>query len=82
MRRALLVVALVAAAPALAQDRIPVEQRPGFSPAGQWCRDNGRHFDQGEATCLRTPQGGRVAECRMEINMMSWRITERPCAIP
>ena len=51
----------------------------GHNPAECYCRAQGRIFAQGESICLRTADGGRMAECRMETNVMSWGITERRC---
>jgi hypothetical protein len=79
MRRVVFLIFALATAPAFAQERRPVEQTPGFNPAGYYCRSEGRYFDRGETACLRTPDGGRVAECRMETNVMSWNITDRSC---
>ena len=36
-------------------------------------------FAYGESVCLRTPQGPRLAQCQMELNVTSWTFTERPC---
>lgn len=54
-------------------------QAPGHDPLDCYCLAQGRRFAPGELICLRTPQGGRMAECRMEINVMSWGMTERAC---
>jgi hypothetical protein len=56
---------------------LPVQA--GHNPAECYCRAQGRLFAQGESVCLRTAEGGRMAECRMETNVMSWGITERRC---
>jgi hypothetical protein len=36
-------------------------------------------FAPGEKVCLKTAEGARLAQCRMEINVMSWSVTETPC---
>lgn len=49
------------------------------SHANCFCRAQGRMFAYGESTCLRTPEGSRLAQCLMELNVTSWTITEHPC---
>ena len=44
-----------------------------------FCRAQGRLFAYGESACLRTPEGPRMAECRMETNVTSWTVTAKPC---
>jgi hypothetical protein len=44
-----------------------------------FCRAQGRMFAYGESVCLRTPEGPRLAQCLMELNVTSWTFTERPC---
>ena len=80
MRRAALAF-LVLATPALAHEPAPVQhaQAPGHNPLDCYCRAQGRIFAPGESICLRTAEGGRMAECQMVTNVMSWGITERPC---
>ena len=36
-------------------------------------------FAPGEKVCLRTAEGPKLAQCRMEINVMSWSITDTAC---
>ena len=36
-------------------------------------------FAEGEKVCLRTAEGPRLAQCQMEVNVMSWSVTETPC---
>ncbi len=43
------------------------------------CRAEGRIFQLGETTCLRTPQGSRMARCIMVINNPSWDAGTTPC---
>jgi hypothetical protein len=43
------------------------------------CRADGRVFQLGEMTCLRTPQGSRMARCVMVINNPSWDAGAAPC---
>ena len=80
MRRAALAI-LVLAAPALAHEPTPVRsgQPADHNPLDCYCRAQGRIFAPGESICLKTAAGGRVAECRMVTNVMSWGITDRAC---
>jgi hypothetical protein len=84
MHRVLLMILALGPGVALGQERPPVQQsqRPALNPAGYVCRAQGRYFDRGETACVPTPEGGRVAECGMAINMMSWSISDRPCQEP
>jgi hypothetical protein len=43
------------------------------------CRAQGRMFEQGQAVCLSTPNGMRVATCGMVLNNSSWEISQTPC---
>lgn len=54
-------------------------QMLGGSHANCFCRAQGQMFAYGESACLRTPEGPRLAQCQMELNVTSWTITERPC---
>jgi hypothetical protein len=79
MRKATLAVLLLWS-PAWAHD--PPVQQAGASnhnPAECYCRAQGRLFAPGESVCLKTAEGGRLAECRMVTNVMSWGITDRAC---
>ncbi|MXQ10375.1 hypothetical protein [Microvirga makkahensis] len=51
----------------------------GHDPLDCYCRAQGRIFAPGETICLKTSEGPRLAQCRMEINVMSWSITASPC---
>lgn len=44
------------------------------------CRAQGRSFDQGQAVCLATPNGLRVATCGMVLNNSAWEFSQTPCA--
>lgn len=81
MRSLVVLLGLIAAAPALAQDepRLHHAQAPAHNPLDCYCRAQGRMFAPGEKVCLKTAQGGRMAQCGMELNVMSWSITETPC---
>ncbi len=80
MRRALLCLSLVLSAPVLAhQPARQAAQSTAHNPLDCWCLAKGRKFAPGETICLRTAEGGRMAECRMEVNVMSWTVTERSC---
>jgi hypothetical protein len=43
------------------------------------CRAQGRMFEQGQAVCLATPNGLRVATCGMVLNNSAWEFTQTPC---
>jgi hypothetical protein len=59
--------------------RLHHAQAPHHNPLDCYCRAQGRMFAPGERVCLRTAEGPKLAECRMEINVMSWSITAAPC---
>ena len=72
---------LMLAVPAGAHER-PVSQTvqaQAHNPLECYCRAQGRMFAPGEKVCLRTAEGPRLAQCQMEINVMSWSITDAPC---
>ena len=82
MRSVVVVLGLMVLAPAAAHER-PVApqavQAPGHNPLECYCRAQGKMFAPGEKVCLRTAEGPKLAQCMMEINVMSWSITETPC---
>jgi hypothetical protein len=43
------------------------------------CRAQGRIFEQGQAVCLATPNGPRIATCGMVLNNSSWEFSQSPC---
>ena len=43
------------------------------------CRAQGRSFEQGQAICLATPNGPRIATCGMVLNNSSWELSQSPC---
>jgi hypothetical protein len=43
------------------------------------CRAQGRIFEQGQAVCLSTPNGPRIATCGMVLNNSSWEFSQAPC---
>jgi len=43
------------------------------------CRAQGRNFEQGQAVCLATPNGPRIATCGMVLNNSSWELSQSPC---
>ncbi len=45
------------------------------------CRANGRTYELGERVCLLSPQGLRVAECRMQQNVTSWQFDREDCSV-
>ncbi len=81
MRCAFVFLGLLTAAPAWAADGAQVRhaQAPHHNPRDCYCRAQGRMFAPGERVCLKTAEGSRLAECRMEINVMSWSITASAC---
>ena len=81
MRSVVVLLALIASAPALAHE-VPMSQTaqaPAHNPLDCYCRAQGRMFAPGEKVCLKTAEGPKLAQCQMEINVMSWSITEVPC---
>jgi hypothetical protein len=81
MRSVVVLLSVVLAAPAAALERPgshPV-QMPDHNPLDCYCRAQGRMFAPGERVCLKTANGPRLAQCGMEINVMSWSVTEIPC---
>lgn len=80
MRSVVVFLSLLAAGAAGAQEPHSRQARgPDPHPPDCYCRAEGRMFAEGESVCLRTAQGPRLALCDMEINVMSWSITETPC---
>ncbi len=82
MRSVLVVLGLMLWAPVAAHERPPVPQTaqvPDHNPLECYCRAQGKMFAPGEKVCLRTAEGPKLAQCRMEINVMSWSITDTPC---
>lgn len=81
MRSAIVFLGLLLAAPAYAHEEPKPHwaQAPSHNPLDCYCRAQGRMFAPGEKVCLKTAEGPRLAQCRMEINVMSWSITEAPC---
>jgi hypothetical protein len=83
MPRSKLVIASVLAmtAPALAAEPHVLHQTQSHGPPlpDCYCRTQDRIVAEGEMACMATPSGWRMAECRMEINVMSWGFTDQPC---
>ena len=82
MRSVVFVLGLTVLAPAVAHDRpelLQQAQAPGHNPLDCYCRAQGKMFAPGEKVCLKTADGPRLAQCQMEINVMSWSLTEAPC---
>ena len=81
MRSVVVLLGLIVASPANAHDK-PMAypaQVPDHDPLECYCRAQGRMFAPGEKICLKTAQGPRLAQCGMEINVMSWSLTDTPC---
>jgi hypothetical protein len=70
---------LPAGAEELASPPAVVDRVQASHPIECYCRAQGRVFWQGDTICLRTADGPRLAECRMEVNVMSWGVTDRRC---
>ncbi len=81
MRSVVVFLTMLMAAPTMALDetRSPQAQLPGHDDLDCYCLAQGRMFAPGDQVCLKTAEGPRLAQCRMEINVMSWSITETPC---
>jgi hypothetical protein len=81
MRSVVVLLGLIVASPASAHDRPMAQpaQVPDHNPLDCYCRAQGRMFAPGEKICLKTAQGPRLAQCGMEINVMSWSLTDTPC---
>jgi hypothetical protein len=84
----LVIFGLAFAGPGQAQDPLPghtVHPQPAAAQGAPgapecYCLAAGRRFALGDTVCLRTGEAPpRLAECQMVINVMSWRVTERPC---
>ena len=82
MRSVVFVLGLMVLSTAGAHERpvLPWQvQAPTHNPLDCYCRAQGRMFAPGEKVCLKTADGPRLAQCRMEINVMSWSLSEAPC---
>lgn len=75
----LLILGLAGPAGALDEPKTHSVQAPHHNPLDCYCRAQGRMFAPGEKVCLRTANGPRLAQCGMELNVMSWSVTETPC---
>ncbi len=81
MRSVVVFLSLVTAASSGAHE-VPgstLAQAPDHNPLECYCRAQGRMFAPGEKICLKTAAGPRLAQCGMEINVMSWSLTDTPC---
>lgn len=82
MRRiALLAPALLLATAASAQDapRVAPAANPFPGEHACMCRAFGEAYEVGERVCLGRGPRARIAECTIEVNVMSWRVTGEPC---
>jgi hypothetical protein len=81
MRSVVVFLSLIASASVLAQE-VPVvqtAQAPAHNPLDCYCRAQGKMFALGEKVCLKTAEGPKLAQCQVEINVMSWSITDVAC---
>ena len=72
MKRALLITALALMA---------LYTAPAFAASECTCRFFGHSYKVGEQVCLKTPKGLRVANCGLELNNTSWKISDRACSV-
>ncbi|MGO4386442.1 hypothetical protein AB4Y85_02800 [Microvirga sp. 2YAF29] len=79
MHSIVVVLVLMIAAPAPAQGMPMPEPAQAHTLPDCYCRAAGRIFEEGEEACLQTTDGPRIAQCSMELNVMSWRIRPTPC---
>ncbi|WP_457094006.1 hypothetical protein [Microvirga sp. P5_D2] len=81
MHSVVVVLALLIAAPAAAHEMPMPESALAQAQAlpDCYCRAAGRIFEEGEEACLQTTEGPRIAQCSMELNVMSWRIKPTLC---
>jgi hypothetical protein len=83
MRSVVFLASLLVANPlaVIAGETAPVQhaQMSARSHADCFCRAEGRMFAYGESACLRTPEGPRMAQCLMELNVTSWTLTSQLC---
>ncbi len=79
MHSIVVVLSMMMAVPAAAHETpMPQPVRAQALPDCE-CRAAGRIFEEGEEACLSTTEGPRVAQCSMELNVMSWTIRPTPC---
>lgn len=82
LRRVGLAIALhLSASPAFAADPSPPAVQAANPHINCTCRANGRSYALGERVCLAVAGGHRVAECRMQQNVTTWRIGNESCEV-
>ena len=54
--------------------RLPVRVGAETAFSECYCRAGGKRYEVGEQACIRTPGSARLASCRMEQNVTSWRM--------
>jgi hypothetical protein len=59
----------------------PLRQAQGAPRIECTCRANGHSYQLGERVCLKTPEGFRIAECRMSQNVTSWAVGRDDCVV-
>jgi hypothetical protein len=59
----------------------PSRQAQGAPRIDCTCRANGHSYQLGERVCLKTPEGFRIAECRMSQNVTSWAVGRDDCVV-
>ena len=82
MRRAAAIISCLVvghAAATLDAARADGPVRAGASLPACTCRYKGANVPLGTRVCLSTPEGPRMAECVVELNVTSWRPGKDPC---
>jgi hypothetical protein len=79
MHSIVVVLSMMIAAPVAAHEAPMPEPVQAQALPDCYCRAAGRIFEEGEEACLQTTEGPRIAQCSMELNVMSWRIRPTPC---
>jgi hypothetical protein len=79
MHSIVVVLSLIIAVPVAAHEMPMPEPVQAQALPDCYCRAAGRIFEEGEEACLQTTEGPRIAQCSMELNVMSWRIKPTLC---
>lgn len=54
---------------------------PAFAGPDCTCRYKGKDVPEGQSTCIKTPDGYKVAQCSRVLNNTSWKFTEKKCPV-